>query len=309
MQIVIALLIAVIFLIILYLLLNNKGNKGDVVQTRLRDMNDRSVKNTDDYMQQQLEVPLKERLLNPILEETAANIKRFTPGSWHAVAKDLVERSGNFQGRGMAGFMVYMIVLVIAFVSLAMLYTSRAHVSVAKAMLLYVLAVVAGLGFPFFIAKSMVEERQEQIRRAMPDVLDLLCVSVQAGMGFDGAMSKVTAKMKGPLIEECDRLLQDLRMGVTRRNALLRLSERCGIKEMQLFVAALIQSEKLGVGLAQVLEIQSENMRELRRQRAREIAAKMPTKILFPLLVFIFPVLFVVALGPPLVIIIKNFVK
>ena len=111
---------------------------------------------------------------------------------------------------------------------------------------------------------------------------------MQAGLGFDGALGKVTAKMKGPLIEEFERLLQELRMGVTRRNALVRLAKRCGIEEMKLFTAALIQAEKLGVGMAQVLEIQSENMREMRRQRAKEQAAKLPVKILFPTVIFIF---------------------
>ena len=98
-------------------------------------------------------------------------------------------------------------------------------------------------------------------------------------------------------------------MGVTRRNALVRLAKRCGIEEMKLFTAALIQAEKLGVGMAQVLEIQSENMREMRRQRAKESAAKLPVKIIFPTTVFIFPVLFIVVLGPAIVTIIKAFSK
>ena len=162
---------------------------------------------------------------------------------------------------------------------------------------------------PFFVLRQMVEERREAIRQSMPDVLDLLCVSVQAGLGFDGAMGKVTAKMKGPLIEEFERLLQELRMGITRRNALNRLAKRCGIEEMKLFTAALIQAEKLGVGTAQVLEIQSENMREMRRQRAKETAAKLPVNIIFPTTVFIFPALFIVVLGPAIVTIMKTFSK
>ena len=206
---------------------------------------------------------------------------------------------------------MYELLSTVGMVMLAGLYvyTTKVAMPIPKAVIIVGLAGMFGFAFPIIFLKSMIAERKEEIRREMPDVLDLLCVSVQAGMGFDGAMGKVTAKMHGPLIEECDRLLQELRMGVTRRNALLRLSERCGTEEMQLFTAALIQAEKLGVGLAQVLEVQSENMRELRRQNARAMAAKLPTKILFPTLIFIFPVIFVVALGPPAVTIINSFIK
>lgn len=110
-------------------------------------------------------------------------------------------------------------------------------------------------------------------------------------------------------IVDPDKLLPELRMGVTRRNALMRLANRCGIEEMRLFTAALIQAEKLGVGMAQVLEIQAENMREIRRQRAKEMAAKLPVKILFPTIIFIFPVLFVVVLGPAVVSLIDTMAK
>ena len=110
-------------------------------------------------------------------------------------------------------------------------------------------------------------------------------------------------------LQKNDDLLQELRMGVTRRQALTRLARRCGIQEMQLFTAAIIQADKLGVGMAQTLEIQSGNMREARRQRAKEEAAKLPVKILFPTMIFIFPVMFVVVLGPAIVSLINSMGK
>lgn len=313
MQILIALLVAVVIFIIIYIAYDKlKSKQNVVVQDRLRNLGQTKAgdKSVADYWQTQLSnKSLKERIVKPFVEKLAEEIKKFTPASVYKAAEKEVEASGNFQNRGMSGFLVYEFLMTLGMLTLAALYIYKSSqpIPLAKATLILLVAGGFGFAFPIIVLKSMIDERHEAIRRQMPDVLDLLCVSVQAGMGFDGAMGKVTAKMKGPLIEECDRLLQELRMGVTRRNALLRLADRCGIKEMQLFAAALIQAEKLGVGLAQVLEIQSENMRELRRQRAREIAAKMATKILVPLLLFIFPVIFVVALAPPLVTILKAF--
>lgn len=313
MLVVIGLLVAIVLMIIAYLVINSMTEKkNNAVQSRLRNISQTAgeKKNIADYWQDELkDKSFKERVIKPLFDNLAGFIKRYTPAALYKAAEKNVEASGNFQNRGMSGFLVYEFLLTLGCLLVAMFYVFSHLVSPAKALLIVIGSTAFGFAFPLIVLKSMVEERKEAIRRAMPDVLDLLCVSVQAGMGFDGAMGKVTSKMKGPLIDECDRLLQELRMGVTRRNALLRLADRCGIKEMQLFAAALIQAEKLGVGLAQVLEIQSENMRELRRQRAREVAAKMPSKILVPLLLFIFPVIFVVALGPPLVTVANHFMK
>lgn len=305
----IALLVGAVVFIIAYLIINYLGREEQAVRSRLYNLHTSNDGEMDDYWKGKLDKSLKDRLLDPVVNVFAVNLEKLAPKALYSSLEKGVEQSGDFQGRGMKGLILYMLGLSIGAIFLASLYISSKEVGAVKSLFLYMLALALGLGFPIIVMKLMIAERQEAIRLAMPDMLDLLCVSVEAGMGFDGAMGKVTAKMKGPLIDECVRYQQELRIGVTRRNALLRLSERCGIKEMQLFVAALIQAEKLGVGLAQVLEVQSENMREFRRQNARAMAAKLPTKILFPTLIFIFPVLFVVALGPPLATIIKTFAK
>lgn len=305
----IAFLVGIVIFIIAYLLINHFTQADLVISDRIKRLNANNSEPLDEYWENKLDKSLKERLLGPVIAIFGMNIKRITPAVVYAKLEREVEQCGNFQGRGMNGLLTYIVGVTLAMLALAFLYISTKNVSFFRAVVLLIGAIGVGIGFPILVVKLMIGERQEAIRLAMPDVLDLLCVSVEAGMGFDGAMGKVTSKMKGPLIEECERYQQELRVGVTRRNALLRLSDRCGIKEMQLFVAALIQAEKLGVGLAQVLEVQSENMRELRRQNARAMAAKLPTKILFPTLIFIFPVIFVVALGPPVVTIINSFIK
>ena len=307
MLIIIALLAATSLFIVLYVLVMAYSRKDTFLKNRLRDLNvGTNQKPVDVYWREQMKRSLYDRTVKPFADKIAAKLSHFTPASLRAQAEELVENTNSFNGMGMTGFMLLLGGSTVFFALLGIWMVYSKNMPFARGLLTLLSFIGAGVFLPFFILRRMVEQRQEAIRQSMPDVLDLLCVSVQAGLGFDGALGKVTAKMKGPLIEEFERLLQELRMGVTRRNALVRLAKRCGIEEMKLFTAALIQAEKLGVGMAQVLEIQSENMREMRRQRAKEQAAKLPVKILFPTVIFIFPVMFVVVLGPALVIIVRS---
>lgn len=307
MLIIIALLAATSLFIALYVLILAYSRKDTFLKNRLRDLNvGTNQKPVDVYWRDQMKRSLYDRTVKPFADKIAAKLSHFTPASLRAQAEELVDNTNNFNGMGMTGFMLLLGGSTVFFALLGIWMVYSKNMPFARGLLTLLSFIGAGVFMPFFILRRMVEQRQEAIRQSMPDVLDLLCVSVQAGLGFDGALGKVTAKMKGPLIEEFERLLQELRMGVTRRNALVRLAKRCGIEEMKLFTAALIQAEKLGVGMAQVLEIQSENMREMRRQRAKERAAKLPVKILFPTVIFIFPVMFVVVLGPALVTIARS---
>lgn len=307
MLIIIAFLAATSLFIVLYVLVMAYSRKDTFLKNRLRDLNvGTNQKPADMYWREQMKRSLYDRTVKPLAEKIAAKLSHFTPASLRAQAEELVDNTNSFNGMGMTGFMLLLGGSTVFFALLGIWMVYSKNMPFARGLLTLLSFIGAGVFMPFFILRRMVEQRQEAIRQSMPDVLDLLCVSVQAGLGFDGALGKVTAKMKGPLIEEFERLLQELRMGVTRRNALVRLAKRCGIEEMKLFTAALIQAEKLGVGMAQVLEIQSENMREMRRQRAKEQAAKLPVKILFPTVIFIFPVMFVVVLGPALVTIMRS---
>ena len=296
----IAILAALIIFIILYVLVTTKSSSEILIKSRLRIMGLGSAekKPADMYWHEQMNRSLYERLVKPAIDGFVKKIAQMAPSTLRKEAEERVGYSGGFYGLGFNGFGLRVCARTVGFVLLAVWRIRTVGSSAFGIFFLLALGFAAGVGTPFMFLKHVVNVRREAIRRAMPDVLDLLCVSVQAGLGFDGALGKVAAKMKGPLIEEFERLLQELRMGVTRRNALMRLANRCGIEEMRLFTAALIQAEKLGVGMAQVLEIQAENMREIRRQRAKEMAAKLPVKILFPTIIFIFPVLFVVVLGP-----------
>lgn len=157
-----------------------------------------------------------------------------------------------------------------------------------------------GMFIPYLFLEKKISDRRNILRRELPDVLDLLTVSVEAGLGFDSALVKLSEKMKGPMVDEFTRMLQEIRIGVARRDALRSLAARCNVQDISLFTSALIQADQLGVSVSNVLRVQSLDMREKRKQRAEEQAMKAPIKMVFPLVFFIFPTLFIVLLGPAL---------
>jgi tight adherence protein C len=165
-----------------------------------------------------------------------------------------------------------------------------------------------GIGYmgPEFWLGGRVRKRQKLILIGIPDALDLLTISVRAGLGFDAALGKVVEKMKGPLVDEFRRALAEVRVGKARREALRDIVPRTEVQPLTNFIGAIIQAEQLGVSISKVLQVQSEQLRIERRQRAEEQAAKAPIKMLFPLVGCIFPSLFVVILGPAQILIMQN---
>jgi tight adherence protein C len=163
-----------------------------------------------------------------------------------------------------------------------------------------------GLYAPAAWLRRKQDERQASIRRALPDVLDLLAISVEAGVGFEGAIEVVTRHFDGPLADEFGRTLQEMELGLPRKEALQNLKRRTGVAELSNFVLILVQADALGMPIGRVLRTQAEEMRLKRRQWAREKAAKLPVKILVPLTLCILPALFVVILGPAAMSIAKN---
>jgi tight adherence protein C len=169
------------------------------------------------------------------------------------------------------------------------------------------IGVMFGYTIPEFWLGGRVKKRQKQILLQVPDALDLLTISVRAGLGFDGALGKVVEKLKGPLTEEFRRGLAEIRVGKARRDALRDIVPRTEVPALTNFIGAVIQAEQLGVSISKVLQVQSEQLRIERRQRAEEMAAKAPIKMLFPLVGCIFPSLFIIILGPAIILIMINF--
>jgi tight adherence protein C len=173
---------------------------------------------------------------------------------------------------------------------------------------IFLASAIAGLlyvGLEFWLGRQ-VSLRQHRILISIPDALDLLTISVRAGLGFDGALAKVVEKTKGPLADEFGRALAEIRVGRPRRDALREVVERTEVPGLTAFIGAIIQAEQLGVPIAKVLQVQSEQLRIERRQRAEEMANKAPVKMLFPLVGCIFPSMFIVILGPALILIVNS---
>ena len=172
------------------------------------------------------------------------------------------------------------------------------HPARLPAVLTAVLAGVLASFVPDVLLDAKARTRQQQIARALPDALDLLSISVEAGLGLEQGLAVVADQLAGPLGDELRRLLREIELGVDRRSALALLRERTDVRELSAFVVALLQADALGMAIGDVLRVQAEQVRLVRRQRARELAAKTPVKIMFPVVIGIFPALFVVTVGP-----------
>ena len=165
---------------------------------------------------------------------------------------------------------------------------------------------ISSLLAPDMFLKSNEKKRKEQMIKSMPDILDLINVSVEAGLGFDAALQKVVDKTEGPLIQEFAHTLNEINIGKPRREALRDMADRIQVDEISTFLGSVIQADQLGVSITNVMKIQSQQVRENRRMRAEEAAQKAPIKILIPLVVFIFPTILVVLLGPALITIMDS---
>ena len=167
--------------------------------------------------------------------------------------------------------------------------------------LAWMVATITGYFGPDGVLSGRAQSRQQLIQRELPDTLDQITISVEAGLGFEASLARVANTGTGPLAEELARTLQDIRLGVPRRHAMDKLLERTDVPDLMRFVHAMRQAEGYGIPIAQVLRVQSGELRDKRKQRAEERAMKVPVKIVFPVVMCIFPTLFIVILGPAVI--------
>ena len=257
-------------------------------------------------MDEELAMPFSQRILSPLTGSVAAKLTRFTPRAIRRMVEEKMAAAGGWAGMGSNEFLLLSIFLGMALPLLTALFSIAAGAAANKVVAFALYALAVGIYLPFFLLNRKIKARRHSMVRDLPDVLDLLTVCVEAGLGFDGALHKLSEKMKGALVEEFTRLLSEIRVGVPRRNALLAMAARCNIEDVSVFVTSLIQADQLGVGIGNVLRVQSAAMREKRRQRAQEAAMKAPVKMLLPLVMFIFPTIFVILLGPAMIQVISS---
>jgi tight adherence protein C len=272
----------------------------DAVQVRLAQFADRPRS----LEELELEQPFSERVMRPMLQRLARVLQRF---SRQKDARQQEQQTGMLQGRlNLAGnphrwtptdYLGVKGVGGIAFGGLLFLILTIIGQPV-YALVAAGAGALIGFVLPDLYLRQLIRSRQHEIQRVMPDALDLLCVSVQAGLGFDAALARLCQKSENELTREFSRMLQEVRIGRPRREALKEIVARTQVPDLSNFVSAIIQADQLGVSITQVLTVQAEQMRTVRRQRAEELAAQAPLKMLFPMLLFIFPALCIVILGP-----------
>lgn len=182
-----------------------------------------------------------------------------------------------------------------------------ARLGLAPSLLIVLIGLLFSLLVPSLFLKMKIKKRQANIAEEMPDVMDLLCVSMEAGLGFDAAMVKIGERLSGVLVTELNIVQTEINYGKPRREALKSLAERNAVEELKTFVGSIIQAEQLGIPINQVLKAQAEELRVKRRQRAEEKAMKAPVKMMIPLVIFVLPVLFIVLLGPTILQVVDQF--
>jgi tight adherence protein C len=257
----------------------------------------------------ELSQPFMERVVIPLARRFGDLAQRFTPQAAIEQTRHRLEMAMAPRWIEptlfLASRLVFGVVLGLLMFFLFSLSPTMSPFSLT-ALLVTGLFTLIGFFLPNMLVSRTIRRRQKEVLNAMPDALDLLTICVEAGLGFDAAMKKVIEKWENGLSVAFARVLQEIQLGKLRREALRDMSDRLGISEMDSFVAAVIQSEQLGVSMARVLRVQSDAMRIKRRQRAEENAQRAPIKMLLPMVLFIFPTILIVLLGPAILQIIRS---
>lgn len=282
------------------------SQRGDPLQERLAEFAARGETMTLEQIE--MSQPFMERVILPAARRFGEFATRFTPQNALQNTAHKLELAGNPRGIDPATFWALRFVFAIAIAAFMFFIFSVGTINWTWGRKLLLVALFVGLGFylPDMLLTSRIQRRQKSIRKALPDALDLLTICVEAGLGFDGAMARVYEKWENELALAFGRVIREIQLGKLRRDALRDMANRVGIPEMTSFVAAVIQSEQLGVSMAKVLRIQADQMRIRRRQMAEEEAHKAPIKMLVPMALLIFPSICIVLMTPALLMLFQS---
>lgn len=284
----------------------NSG-EDDLLSSRLVEFSERGeLTSLEDI---ELSQPFYERVIVPILLRVGDVSARFTPQKLIEDTEHKIELAGNPIRMAASTFLASRFVVAVLLGGLllvVLVFPSSSPIEI-NPYLVVPLGTLFGFFFPQLWLQGKIDKRQKEIQKAMPDALDLLTICVEAGLGFDAAMSKVSEKWDNELSMAFARAIREVQLGKLRREALKDMADRVGLAEMTSFIAAVIQSEQLGVSMSNVLRIQSEQMRMKRRQRAEEQAHKAPVKMLLPMAFLTFPSIFIILLTPAAIGIMNSF--
>ena len=238
------------------------------------------------------------RLLPPVFNKVSNFLAQLTPASQLAKLDHILGIAGNPGGMKAGGFLGVQLLFLVLGLMLAFFWFTSQPVKDLFQILIGVLLFLLPMLIPWVWIRGRARAAQNEIRLALPEALDMLSVCASAGLGFDQSLQKISAYWKSKLSEELSRTIYEMEMGISRANALQTLADRLSVEELSSFISIIIQAEKMGMSYAEVLHSQAEQMRVLRLYRAREIANKLPAKMIVPLALLIFPALIAVILGP-----------
>jgi len=248
--------------------------------------------------ERELQTPVAERVLDPLMRAVTRIGRRLTPGEQVTRVQRRLDLAGNPPAWDVDRVVSLRVLLAFVLGSVSLLVCVVARLEWYQVVGIVVVALGVGWVTPSLIVYQLAYDRSEAVLRELPDALDLLTISVESGLGFDAALAQVSRNSPGPLGQELSRVLQEMQIGTGRADALRALGERTDVDDLRSFVSAMVQADSYGVPIASALRVQAREMRTRRSQRAEESAQRVPVKILFPLIFGVLPALFVVVIGP-----------
>lgn len=257
----------------------------------------------------ELNEPFYVRVIKPAIDNISDLIAKVTPSGMRKRVEEKLNLAGRPYNLTVNKWFMFKLIIGVILPLILLLLLKISGKMTLKIIFFFGFISLFFNVFPNLLLTQYTAKRKKEITDSLPDVLDLITVSVEAGLSFDGALIRLVDKMSGILVDEFNKVLNETRMGKSRKKALRDMSVRCGVSDITTLVGAIIQADELGVSITNVLRIQSKQMRNKRRQRAQEKAMKAPVKMLFPLMIFIFPAIFAVLLGPAIIRMITEFTK
>jgi tight adherence protein C len=266
-----------------------------------------AMTNAPEELKAELDRPFGERVLDPLYERAQKLGRRITGADQAERIRQRLDRAGNPPGWTVDRVASGKVLGVVAGLAFAVLFTLAMDFSLPIAIVVIAGGTVLGFQAPNIYLYNAANKRDEIMQKSLADAIDLLTISVEAGLGFDAAVQQVARNTEGPLAAEFGRMLQEMQIGRGRSDALRALGDRATLPDIRSFVSAMVQADSFGIPIGQVLRVQSSEIRVKRRQAAEEKAAQVPVKIMIPVILFILPCLLIVVMGPAVISVIENF--
>ncbi len=307
----VVILLIVVAVVILggLILVGRRDNSGeDPLETRLMEYGDRSSSEpTASLSEVEMSLSFQERVAVPLFRSLAGVVSRFTPEQQIETIRYKLELAGKAQTTDPRAFLGQRLFMMLIFGGAAFfVFVLVAPQSPFMKVVLTIGGTALGYYLPMLQLNGQISRRQRSIVNALPDALDLMTICVEAGLTFDMAMNKVYEKWENELATAFGRVLAEIQLGKTRRDSLRAMSQRMDVPDVTTFIAAIIQADQLGVSISKILRIQSDQMRVKRRQRAEEKAHQAPIKMMIPMVFLIFPSIWIVLLGPSIIMLMGN---